>query len=133
VAAFVALRFRDAPGAIAWLELFGFQATTRIDNPDGTIAHAELWLGDALVMLGTGPDDLEEPPENPRAARSSVYIATPDVEEIHAHARAAGAEVSDLFDQDYGSRDFNARDPEGGHWSFGTYVPQAAAASPDSA
>jgi uncharacterized glyoxalase superfamily protein PhnB len=134
VPAYAALRFRDAPGAIAWLERFGFQATERIDNPDGTIAHAELRLGDALIMLGTGPDDLEGPaPDNARAARSTVYVGTPDVAAIHARARAAGVEVSDLFEQDYGSLDFNARDPEGGHWSFGTYVPQAAAASPDSA
>ena len=129
-----ALRYRDAPAAIAWLEQFGFEATERIDNPDGTIAHAELWLGNATVMLGSGPDDLEgPPPDNPRQARSSIYIGTPEVEQIHTRARAAGANISDLFDQDYGSRDFNARDPEGNHWSFGTYVPQAAAASPDSA
>jgi len=132
--AYVALRFRDAPAAIAWLEQLGFEATERIDNPDGTIAHAELRLGDALVMLGTGPADLADtPPDNPRAARSSVYVGTPDVEAIHARARAAGVEVSELYDQDYGSRDFSARDLEGNHWSFGTYVPQAAAASPDSA
>lgn len=129
-----ALRYRDAPAAIAWLEQFGFEATERIDNPDGTIAHAELWLGNATVMLGSGPDDLEgPPPDNPRQARSSIYIGTPEVEQVHTRARAAGADISDLFDQDYGSRDFNARDPEGNHWSFGTYVPQAAAASPDSA
>jgi uncharacterized glyoxalase superfamily protein PhnB len=134
VPAYAGLRFRDAPGAIAWLEQFGFQATERIDNPDGTIAHAELRLGDAVVMLGTGHEELEgPPPDNPRAARSSVYVGTPDVQAIHARARAAGADVSDLYEQDYGSLDFSARDPEGGHWSFGTYVPQAAAASPDSA
>jgi len=134
VPAYAALRFRDAPGAIAWLEKVGFEATERIDNPDGTIAHAELRLGDALIMLGSGPDDLEgPPPDNARAARSSVYVGTRDVEAIHARARAAGVAVSDLFEQDYGSLDFNARDPEGGHWSFGTYVAQAAAASPDSA
>jgi uncharacterized glyoxalase superfamily protein PhnB len=125
VPACVALRFRDALAAIAWLEQFGFEVGERIDNPGGTIAHAELWLGDALVMLGSGPDDLEgPPPDNARAARSSVYVATPDVDQIHARARAAGADVSDLFEQDYGSRDFNARDPEGGHWSFGTYIPE---------
>jgi uncharacterized glyoxalase superfamily protein PhnB len=86
-------------------------------------------------MLGSGPDDLEgPPPENPRAARASIYIGTPDVEALHARARDAGITVSELVDQDYGSRDFSARDPEGNHWSFGTYVPaQAAAASPDSA
>ena len=131
-----ALRFHDAPAAIAWLESFGFETTERHDNPDGTIAHAELWLGDAVIMLGSGGDDLEgPPPADLRAARSSIYIGTPDVEAIHARAREAGTEVSDLFDQDYGSRDFQARDPGGNHWTFGTYVPdpQAAAASPDSA
>ena len=87
-------------------------------------------------MLGSGADDLEgPPPEDARAARSSIYIGTPDVEAIHARARAAGTDVSDLFDQDYGSRDFHARDPGGNHWTFGTYIPeaQAAAARPDSA
>ena len=130
-----ALRYHDAPAAIAWLESFGFEATERHENPDGTIAHAELWLGDAVIMLGSGGDDLEgPPPENLRSARSSIYIGTPDVEAIHARAREAGTEVSDLFDQDYGSRDFSTRDPGGNHWTFGTYIPaQAAAASPDSA
>ena len=33
--------------------------------------------------------------------------------------------MSDLFDQDYGSRDFQARDPGGNHWTFGTYVPES--------
>ena len=124
--AYAALRFRDAPAAIDWLERsFGFTTGERIDNPDGSVAHAELWLGDAAIMLGSGPEDLQEPaPDNPRAARATIYVATPDVEPIHARAKAAGADVSDLFDQDYGSRDFNARDPEGNHWSFGTYVPE---------
>ena len=63
-------------------------------------------------MLGSGGDDLEgPPPEDLRAARSSIYIGTPDVEAIHARAREAGTEVSDLFDQDYGSRDFQRPRP----------------------
>ena len=131
------LRYRDAPAAIDWLErAFGFERRDVIENPDGTIAHAELWLGDAVIMLGSGGDDLEgPPPDDLRAARSSIYIGTPDVEAIHARAREAGTVVSDLFDQDYGSRDFQARDPGGNHWTFGTYLQeaQAAAASPDSA
>ena len=78
-------------------------------------------------MLGSGPDDLQDPPpENPRAARTTIYVGTPDVEAIHARATEAGLDVSELFDQDYGSRDFNTRDLEGGHWSFGTYVPEGA-------
>ena len=123
---YTALRYRDAAAAIDWLEqAFGFQTTARHEGPDGTIAHAELWLGDAVIMLGSGGDDLEgPPPEGLRAARSSIYIGTPDVEAIHARAREAGTEVSDLFDQDYGSRDFQATDLEGNQWSFGTYAPE---------
>ena len=135
---YAALRYRDAPGAIEWLErTFGFQTTQRVDNPDGTIAHAELLLGESLIMLGTGAAELQDPPADPRAARFTLYVAVEDVDGLYQRAKAAGADVSDLFEQDYGSRDFSARDVEGNHWSFGTYVPdpgpQAAAASPDSA
>ena len=132
---YAALRYRDAPAAIAWLErALGFETTERIDNPDGTIAHAELRLGESLIMLGTGAEDLQAPPADPRAARFTLYVAVSHVEGVHARAKEAGADVSDLFEQDYGSRDFNLRDPEGNHWSFGTYVPDhAAAARPDSA
>jgi uncharacterized glyoxalase superfamily protein PhnB len=119
-----ALRYRDAPAAIEWLErALGFETTERIDNPDGTIAHAELRLGDGLIMLGSGAEDLQDPPGDWRAARITLYVAVDDVDGLHERAKAAGADVSDLFEQDYGSRDFNARDPEGNHWSFGTYAP----------
>jgi uncharacterized glyoxalase superfamily protein PhnB len=49
-----------------------------------------------------------------RAARATAY----------ARAKSAGADViMELTDQDYGSRDFAVRDPEGNHWNFGTYEP----------
>jgi uncharacterized glyoxalase superfamily protein PhnB len=131
---YTALRYRDAAAAIDWLEqAFGFQTTARHEAPDGTIAHAELGLGDSLIMLGQGAEDLQEPPASPRAARMTIYVAVEDVDGLHARAESAGADVSGLVEQDYGSRDFSARDLEGNHWSFGTYAPQAAAASPDSA
>ncbi|MEO8690309.1 MAG: VOC family protein [Solirubrobacteraceae bacterium] len=133
---YAALRYRDAAAAIDWLECaFGFQTTSRHEGPDGTIGHAELRLGESLIMLGQGAEDLQDPPAGPRAARVTIYVAVEDVDGLHDRAQAAGADVSDLSEQDYGSRDFSARDLEGNHWSFGTYVPdpQAAAASPDSA
>jgi uncharacterized glyoxalase superfamily protein PhnB len=133
---YAALRYRDAAAAIDWLErAFGFQTSARHEGPDGTIAHAELRLGESLIMLGQGTEDLQDPPDDRRAARTTIYVAVEDVDALHARAQGAGADVSDLTEQDYGSRDFSARDLEGNHWSFGTYVPdpQAAAASPDSA
>jgi uncharacterized glyoxalase superfamily protein PhnB len=121
---YAALRYRDAAAAIDWLErAFGFQTIARHEAPDGTIAHAELRLGESLIMLGQGAEDLQDPPDNPRSARTTIYVAVEDVDGLHARAQGAGADVSELTEQDYGSRDFSARDVEGIHWSFGTYVP----------
>jgi uncharacterized glyoxalase superfamily protein PhnB len=129
-----ALRYRNAGAAIEWLErAFGFQTIARHDGPDGTVGHAELALDGSLIMLGTGSADLEDPPADFRAARATVYVALEDVDGHRERAQAAGAEVTELTETDYGSRDYSALDLEGNRWSFGTYVPQAAAASPDSA
>jgi uncharacterized glyoxalase superfamily protein PhnB len=52
-------------------------------------------------------------------------VVVEDADAHFAHAQAAGAEiVRGLTDQDYGSRDYSARDPEGNLWSFGTYRPE---------
>ena len=57
--------------------------------------------------------------------RTTVYVAVDEVDTLHDTAKAAGAEiVLAPTDQDYGSRDFSARDPEGNIWSFGTYRPE---------
>jgi uncharacterized glyoxalase superfamily protein PhnB len=134
VRVYPALRYRDAAAAIDWLErAFGFRTSARHDGPDGTIAHAELVLGESMVMLGTGSADLQDPPSDFRAARVTLYVAVEDVDGHRERAQAAGAAVSELVEQDYGSRNYSAVDLEGNRWSFGTYDPQAAAASPDSA
>ncbi|QEH36039.1 Glyoxalase-like domain protein [Aquisphaera giovannonii] len=123
------LRYRDAVAAIAWLEeVFGFEERMAMENPDGTIAHAELKLGPGYVMLGSAHKDAEgnipTPPPGPREAWQSVYIALDDVDGHHERARAAGAVVTaEPYDTDYGSREYSARDPEGYLWTFGTYRP----------
>jgi len=129
------LRYRDAGAAIEFLQrAFGFEVLERHDNPDGSVAHAELRFGEAIVMLGTGNEDLQDVPGDLRAARSGLYLTVEDIEAHHERARAAGADIfRELQDTEYGSREYSARDLEGSHWSFGTYVPQAAAATPESA
>jgi uncharacterized glyoxalase superfamily protein PhnB len=129
------LLYRDAGAAIDFLEqAFGFEAIARHDNPDGTVAHAELRLGGDVIMVGTGAGDLQEAPDDFRSARVGIYLSVDDLDAHYERARAGGADVyRELQDTEYGSREYSARDPEGVHWHFGTYVPQAAAASPDSA
>lgn len=125
------LRYTDAPAAIAWLvEVFGAEARHVYPGPDGTVAHAELWFGDACVMLGSFKHD-GAPPTRPGEGMLYVVAGSPDaVDARHARAAAAGARiVMPLHDTDYGSRDFACADPEGNWWAFGSYVPPAAAAA----
>lgn len=52
----------------------------------------------------------------------SACIVAQEVGSLYMHARQAGAQIiRELRDEEYGSRGFTARDPEGGVWSFGTY------------
>jgi uncharacterized glyoxalase superfamily protein PhnB len=112
--------YRDAAAAIDFLEqAFGFERRAVHTDDQGTVAHAELAFRGSLVMLGTARD---EPGFEPGVGRA--YLVTDDPDALHDRAKAAGAEiVMELADQDYGSRDFAARDPEGNRWSFGTYGP----------
>ena len=117
------LRYRDARKAIDWLAgAFGLTVGTVVPNEDGTIAHAELFLGDGAVLLGSAR---EVYPWDVPAGYGSIYAVVEDVDGHAARAKAAGAEI--LYgphDTDYGSREYGAKDPEGNVWSFGTYVPE---------
>lgn len=118
------LSYADTRTAIQWLvDTFGAEARLVYDGPDERVAHAELWFGNACVMMGT-LNDL--PPS--RAGESSVYLvlgSAAQVDAMHERAQQAGARMlRALHDSDYGSRDFTCRDPEGNAWSFGTYVPK---------
>lgn len=117
---FPVIRYADGDRALSWLqEAFGFEATAVHRSEDGAIHHAELRLGDSLIMLGQAAPDRAE-----HDGRHSIYIAIPDPDEHCARAKAAGAEITrELVDQPYGSREYGARDLEGNPWSFGTYNP----------
>jgi uncharacterized glyoxalase superfamily protein PhnB len=121
------LHYRDAAAAIDFLErAFGFETLERHDNPDGTVGHSELGLDGDIVMVGTAADTVQDVPDDFRAARVGIYISVEDIDAHHERARAAGADfIRELQDTEYGSREYSARDSEGLHWHFGTYVPQA--------
>jgi uncharacterized glyoxalase superfamily protein PhnB len=120
------LSYRDARAAIAFLrDAFGFEeraAYARDDDPL-IIEHAEMrWPLGGGVMFGTAGKD-----DGPFGARipgnDSVYVVCDDPDALYERAIAAGAElVAGLKDEDYGSRGFTVRDPEGNLWSFGTYA-----------
>jgi uncharacterized glyoxalase superfamily protein PhnB len=122
---FPALHYRDPDAALEWLKrAFGFEEKAVYRGDDGAIHHAELRLGDGLVMFGGIPADGASPDGGQPAV--TIYAVVSDPDGHYERARAAGAEiVRELVDQPYGSREYSAHDLERNVWSFGTYDPYA--------
>jgi uncharacterized glyoxalase superfamily protein PhnB len=125
-----ALRYRDAPAAIEWLcNILGFTRHAVFPGENGTINHAELILGNGMIMLGSQKDDeyghgFATPAEAGGKETRSAYVVVPDADAVYSRAQAAQAViVRPIEDTHYGSREFTLRDPEGHSWSIGTYDP----------
>ena len=115
------VRARDARGLIAFLvDVLGFEVVVVYGDGD-TVDHAELaWPLGGGVMLGSERADDEAAVAAP--GTMSVYVACDDPDALYERASASGAHIESApHDTDYGSRDVAVRDPEGNHWSFGTY------------
>ncbi|MGI8903757.1 MAG: VOC family protein [Solirubrobacteraceae bacterium] len=125
------LRYTDAPAAIDWLcTAFGFERNAVYENEgeSGIVEHAQLSYQGGMVMLGSERSADDGRAFGPHAGQGWLYVVVADPDAHYARAKAAGAEIlRELENQDYGSRDYSARDPEGNIWSFGTYNPSAAA------
>lgn len=123
------MRYHDAPKMIDWLcHTFGFERLLVVPGENGTIAHAQLTLGNGMIMLGSWSDDewgrRVQTARDAGTVTSSVYVIIEDVDAHYARAKAAGADIVDpIVDRDYGGRGYGARDPEGQIWSFGSYDP----------
>ncbi|MCP2329086.1 putative glyoxalase superfamily protein PhnB [Hamadaea flava] len=117
------LRYQDGTAAIRFLvEAFGFTEKAVYEGDGGVIDHAELtWPQGGGVMLSSRSAEGDEVRTSPGIG--SVYLVTDQPDLLHDRAVAARAKiVRGLRDEDYGSRGFTARDPEGVLWSFGTYA-----------
>lgn len=122
------LGYRDAPAALAWLEqAFGFVPTMTVPDGDGGIAHAELRLGDAVVVVFSDRDGYERPPRKGDTAGHGLYLTVPapaDVDAVHARALDAGAtSIWEPAATEWGNYRCRVVDPEGSEWTFGTHRP----------
>ena len=83
---------------------------------DGTLQHAEVRVGDSLVMLG-------QPAEGRAPFRAAIYLWVPDVDATYARALGAGARSESApADMDYGHRNAGVIDPNGVTWWIGSPV-----------
>lgn len=126
------MRYKDAPTAIEWLcKAFGFEKQLVVPGEDGTIAHAQLSFGNAMIMVGSERDNefgklIRTPKDVKGFNTQSPYIIVEEVDEHYQRAVAAGAKiVLDIKDEDYGGRGYSCQDPEGFLWNFGSYNPWA--------
>ena len=125
------MRYHDAPAAIEWLcEAFGFEKHLIVPEENGAIAHAQLTLGNGMIMLGSARDDefggLVKVPADVGIATQSAYVVVKEIDAHYQRAMDAGAEiVMEIADQDHGGRLYSALDPEGHLWNFGSYDPWA--------
>lgn len=123
---FPTLLYGDAKAAIRQLtEGLGFTELSVYEGEDGSVLHAELAQGNGAVMVGSKGRGGVFDSAMRNAGPAGVYVVVDDVDAHHRRAVDHGVEiVMPPTDQDYGSRDYMARDLEGNIWSFGTYAPQ---------
>ncbi|MFF3336109.1 VOC family protein [Streptomyces sp. NPDC002888] len=120
------LVYADAKAAITQLtEAFGFTELSVYEGENGLVLHAELTQGNGAVMLGSKGTGGVFDTAMKSAGPSGVYVVVDDVDAHHRRAVEHSAEIlMPPTDQEYGSRDYMARDLEGNIWSFGTYAPE---------
>jgi PhnB protein len=113
----------DAAEAIDFYKnAFGAEERVRMEAPGGKVGHAELEIGDSLVMLSDPfPQSTARPPSELGGTSSSVFLYVEDVDEVVKEAVDAGAAVTmEVTDQFWGDR-FGVTDPFGHVWSIATH------------
>jgi PhnB protein len=105
-------------------QAFGAKERLRMDGPDGKIAHAELEIGDSVVMLSDPfPQGTAKSPKELGGTTGGVFMYVEDVDAALKQAADAGAEVTmEVSDMFWGDRFGSVRDPFGHEWSIATHV-----------
>ena len=119
------LAVEDASAAIDFYkQAFGAKERMRMDAPGGKIAHAELEIGDSLIMLSDPfPQSTVKPPNEAGTSTMSIFMYSEDVDAAIERAVDAGATltmpVEDMF---WGDRFGTVTDPYGHQWSIATHT-----------
>jgi PhnB protein len=107
-----------------YVEVFGATERMRMAAPGGKIGHAELQIGDSLIMLADEYPEMDV--RGPRAFRGSpvlINVYVEDVDKVYDRAIRAGSKaLRPVEDQFYGDRSGGFEDPFGHRWSVATHV-----------
>ncbi len=119
-----ALAFRGADAAIKWyVNVFNAKEKMRFENPDKTIAHAEITIGDSVIMLAEENAEYNESPKTLNGNSVNLYVYVPDVDATIKRAENNRAHVIKAAkDEFYGDRSGRIEDPFGYRWIISTHV-----------
>jgi PhnB protein len=123
------LAIKNAAGALDFYKTaFGATETYKLIIPDGRVGHAEIRLGDSLIMLSDEfPEFGGKAPESLGGSPVSIHLYVEDVDAFFKRALAAGArELKPVMDQFYGDRSGQLQDPFGHLWWVATHKEEVA-------
>jgi len=103
---------------------FGATELLRMADRNGAIAHAEIKIGDSVIMLADeNPNVGYRGPRSLGGSTVSILLYVPDVDDTFARALEAGARAQrPVADQFYGDRSGTLEDPFGHFWTIATHV-----------
>lgn len=115
------LYFDEARKAIEFYKkAFGAEERMLMDGPNGSVGHAEIQIGDSIIMMADNP---ESSPRKLGRASTSFVVYVEDVDRAFKRALDAGATtVQAVEDKFYGDRMGTLSDPFGHDWSLGTHI-----------
>ncbi|MCI0536799.1 MAG: VOC family protein [Verrucomicrobiales bacterium] len=119
------LHLRRAAEAIEFYKkAFGAKECVRMPGPNGQIMHAELQIGDSMIMLADeSPEMGARGPETIGGTSFTIALYVENVDAVYAQAIHAGAkQMRPLENQFYGDRAGSVLDPFGHQWHIATHV-----------
>lgn len=107
----------NVPRLIEFLtEAFGGELLLRKLRPDGQVMHAEMRIGNSMLMMAEATDQYVPMP-------TSIYLYVEDCDAVYQRALAAGgASVMEMRDMPYGERHSGVQDPSGNLWWVSTHI-----------
>jgi PhnB protein len=103
---------------------FGAKEKERMDGPGGKIAHAEITIGDSVIMLSDEmPGGSSRSPKSLGGSHAGLFLYVENVDAVFNQAQSAGAKVEmPLANQFWGDRYGKLTDPFGYSWALATHV-----------
>jgi PhnB protein len=98
------------------IKAFDGKQVRRHNMPDGKVAHAEVAIGDSMVMIGNSGDQWP-------GLKAGIHLYVDDVDAVYRRALAAGATSErEPADQMYGDRSAGVKDFAGNSWWLATHI-----------